>query len=184
MILVPGWLWQRGPVARGVGAGLAVGAFSAAFVLLEAQAWLGAAAAFVVLSLFYGIRAARRMARIWPEAKGMSRADRAAVVSATRSGEAVADPRLAPAVVAYAGALRRSAENDRLGHRIVLLVTVLAVVLAVYDTLRSTPGEMIASWLVVALLLADLVWWPRRRAALLARADRAAATARAMPDAG
>ncbi|MES9524486.1 hypothetical protein [Streptomyces capoamus] len=39
---------------------------------------------------------------------------------------------------------------------------------------------MTSSWLVVALCLADLVWWPRRRDRLLARADRAVASARGL----
>ncbi|MFF7975547.1 hypothetical protein [Streptomyces sp. NPDC007905] len=180
MISVPGWMWQRGSVSRGVGAGLAAGVFFGAFALVEAMSWAAAAVVFVVLGLLYGVRVARRMARIWPAAKGMNRADRAAVVRATRRGEAIDDPRLASSVVEYAGALRRTAEEDRLGRRVVLLVTALAVVLAVYDTVMSTTGETIASWLVVVLLLADLMWWPRRRAVLLARVDRAEASARRM----
>jgi hypothetical protein len=177
-MLVPGWMWQRGPVSRGVTAGLAAGVFFGAFVLVEARSRAGAVVVFVVLSLFHGIRLARRMDRAWPAAKGLNRADRAAVVRVTRHGEAIGDPRLAPSVVEYAGALRRTAEEDRLRRWIVLLVTVLAVALAVYDTVTGSPGETIASWLVVALFLADLLWWPRSRARLLARAARAEASAR------
>ncbi|MGW7527647.1 hypothetical protein [Streptomyces sp. NPDC054783] len=184
MILVPGWMWRLGPVSRAVGAGLAAGVFFGAFVLVEAGSWAGAAVVFVVLSLFHGTRVARRMERAWPAARGMSGADRAAVVRATRRGEAVADPRLVPSVVEYARALRRTAEEDRLRRRVVLLVTVLAVALAVYDTVTGSTGETTASWLVVVLLLADLVWWPRCRARLLARADRAAASARRVTGAG
>ncbi|MEV5876242.1 hypothetical protein AB0L75_18810 [Streptomyces sp. NPDC052101] len=180
MILVPGWMWRLGSVSRGVGAGLAAGVFFGAFVLVEAGSWAGAVVVFVVLSLFYGIRVARRMEGIWPAAMGMSGADRAAVVRATRRGEAIDDPRLAPSVVAYARALRRAAEEDGLRRWVVLLVTALAVALAVYDTVRSSTGETIASWLVVVLLLADLMWWPRSRTRLLARVDRAEASARRM----
>ncbi|MBL1104279.1 hypothetical protein JK361_06605 [Streptomyces sp. 5-8] len=178
MILVPGWLWRRGPVGRAVGAGLAAGVFFGAFVLVESGSWAGAVVVFVVLSLFQGTRAARRMGRLWPAAEDLDGADRAAVVRATRRGEAVGDPRLAPSVVEYAGALRRAAEEDRTRRRVVLLVTALALALAVYDTLTGSTGEIIASWLVVVVCLADLVWWPRRRARLLAGADRAEASAR------
>ncbi|MFB0614384.1 hypothetical protein [Streptomyces sp. AGS-58] len=184
MILVPGWLWQRGPVGRGVGAGLGVGVCCAAFVLVEAGSWPGAAVVLVVLSLFYGIRVARRMGRLWPEAGRLSGADRAAVVRATRRGRAADDPRLAPSVAAYAGALRRAAEEDRPRRWIVVLGAVLAVGLAVYDTLRSSTGETVASWLVVVLFAADLMGWPGRRARLLDRAGRAAAAARRGPDGG
>ncbi|MFD5426248.1 hypothetical protein [Streptomyces sp. NPDC127084] len=177
MILVPGWMWQRGPAARAVGAGLGAGAFFAAFVLIEAQSWPGAAVVFVVLSLFFGFRVARRMDRLWPAAKDMEPADRAAVVRATRHGEAVGEPRLAPAVAGYAAALHRAADEDRLRRWAVVLVTVFAVALAGYDTVTGTTGEMIASWLLVVLLVADLLWWPRRRTRLLARADEASAAA-------
>ncbi|WP_338676659.1 hypothetical protein V1460_29600 [Streptomyces sp. SCSIO 30461] len=178
MILVPGWMWQRGPAARAVGVGLGVGVFFAAFVFIESQSWPGAAVVFVVLSLFYGRRVARRMDRLWPEAKGMEPADRAAVVRSTRQGEAVGDPRLAPAVGGYAAALHRAADEDRLRRWVVVLVTVCAVALAGYDTVKGTTGEMIASWLLVVLLVADLVWWPGRRDRLLARADEAVSAAR------
>ncbi|MEU1194744.1 hypothetical protein ABZ446_00775 [Streptomyces sp. NPDC005813] len=184
MILVPGWLWQRGAVSRAVAAGLAAGVFSGVFVLVESGSWAGAAVVFVVLSLFCGIRTARRMDRIWPAAKEMPYADRVAVVRATRCGEAVDDPRLAPPVVEYAGALRRAAEDDRLHRPLVLLVTALAVALAVYDTLTGETGETVVSWLVVVLLLADLLWWPRRRERLLARAGRAEATTLRRTDRG
>ncbi|WP_191871735.1 hypothetical protein [Streptomyces filipinensis] len=178
MILVPGWMWRREPVGRGAVAGLAAGVFFGAFVLLEAGSWAGALVVFVVLSLFHGTRVARRTDRAWPGARDLDGAERATVVRATRRGEAVTDPRLAPLVVEYAGALRRTAEEDRLRRWIVVLVTVLAVALAVNDTVTGPTGVTVASWLVVALLLADLLWWPRRRARLLDRAGRAEASAR------
>ncbi|MES4892373.1 hypothetical protein [Streptomyces sp. NPDC096012] len=185
MILVPWWLWARGPVVRALGAGLAAGVFFGAFVLVESGSWAGALVVLVVLGLFYGVRVARRMAGLWPAARHMNSADRAAVVRATRRGEAVGDPRLAPSVAQYADALRRGAEEDLARRWIVVLVSVFAVVLAVYDTLMGTRGEMIASWLVVVLFLADLLWWPRRRDRLLARSGRAAAaSARRPPAAG
>ena len=172
-------------MSRALGAGLATGVLLGAFVLVESGSWVGAAVVFVVLSVFYGIRVARRMDRLWPAAQHMDPADRAAVVRATRRGEAVADTRLAPAVSGYADALRRAAEEDRLRRRVVLIVTVVAALLAVYDTLRGSTGEMIASWLVTFLLVADLLWWPRRRARLLALAGRAETeSARRARDAG
>ncbi|MEU2422429.1 hypothetical protein ABZ619_15615 [Streptomyces sp. NPDC007851] len=183
MILVPGWLWRRGPVGRGVGVGLTAGVLCAAFVLVESGSRPAALVVLVLLSPFHGVRAARRMGRIWPAAPTMNGTDRAAVVRATRRGEAVQDPRLTPHVVAYAAGLRRAAEDDRSRRPLVVVITVLAVVLAGYDTVRGATGETAASWLAVGVLLADLLWWPRRRAGLLARADRAAASAPRLPDA-
>ncbi|MEV6837798.1 hypothetical protein AB0N17_25370 [Streptomyces sp. NPDC051133] len=169
---------------RAVGTGLPAGVFFAAFVLVESGSWPGAAVVFLVLSPLHGIRTARRMGRVWPEAGDMAAADRAAVVRATRRGEDIGDPRLAPAVDAYAGALRRTAEEDRLRRPVVLLLTALAVGLAVYDTLTAPTGEVVSSWLVVGLFLADIVWWPRCRDRLLARARQARRAARRAPDGG
>ncbi|MFJ3795236.1 hypothetical protein ACIPSJ_03000 [Streptomyces sp. NPDC090088] len=178
MVLVPGLLWRRGAVSRGVGAGLAAGVFLGAFVLVESGSWAGALVVLVVLSVFYGIRVARRMDRLWPAGRALDDAGRAAVVRATRRGEAVGDPLLAASVAGYADALRRAAEEDRVRRPVVLLVTGCAVLLAVYDTLRGSTGETVVSWLVVVLFLADLLWWPRARARLLTRAARAEAAAR------
>ncbi|MEU9443570.1 hypothetical protein AB0D42_22210 [Streptomyces sp. NPDC048304] len=173
MILVPGRLWQQSPVRRVLGIGLPAGVFFAAFVLVESGSWPGAAVVFLVLSPLHGIRSARRMGRAWPGAADLDPAARAAVVRATRRGEAVGDPALAPAVVEYADGLHRIAEEDRLRRPLILLVTVLALALAGYDTVTAPSGVLITSWLAVALLLADLAWWPGRRARLLARAARA-----------
>ncbi|WP_330336211.1 hypothetical protein [Streptomyces sp. NBC_00557] len=183
MILVPGRLWRQSPVCRALGTGLPAGVFFAAFVLVESGSWPGAAVVFLVLSPLHGIRSARRMGRAWPGAADLDAAGRAAVVRATRRGEAVGDPALAPAVVEYADGLHRIAEEDRLRRPLVLLVTVLAVALAGYDTVTAPTGVLITSWLVAALLLADLAWWPRRRARLLERAARARQPARSAPDA-
>ncbi|MCS0604372.1 hypothetical protein NX794_24620 [Streptomyces sp. LP11] len=184
MILVPGWVWQGGPLRRALGTGLPAGVFFGAFVLVESGSWAGAAVVFVILGPCHGIRSARRMRKAWPGAGELDAGGRAAAVRATRRGEDVGDRRPAPAVVEYADGLRRVAEDDRLRRPIVLSVAVLALALAGYDTLTAPAAEVIASWLVVALFLADLVWWPRRRAALLTRAERAARSARRASDGG
>ncbi|MFI1169068.1 hypothetical protein ACH4UM_37265 [Streptomyces sp. NPDC020801] len=178
MVLVPGWVWRGSPVRRALTAGLSAGVLLAAFVVVESASWVAAAAALLVLSPLYGIRTARRMGRAWPGAKELDTADRAAVVRATRHGEDTVDPRLAPAVLVYAEALRRSCAQERTRRWVVLLLTVVAVALAVSDTLSGSWGEAVASWLLVALCLLDLGWYPRRRARLLARAERAEAAAR------
>ncbi|MER6128271.1 hypothetical protein ABT173_38015 [Streptomyces sp. NPDC001795] len=158
--------------------GLPVGIFFGALVLVESGSWAAAAVVLLVLTPFYGIRTARRMSRAWPGAKDLTPADRAAVVRATRRGEGIDDARLAPAVIDYSTGLRRAAERDRLIPWVILLVTVLAVALALYDTFRGSTGEAWASWLLVALCLAELTWWPRKQARIMAGAQRAERPAR------
>jgi len=124
------------------------------------------------------VRVARRMSRVWPAGADLDPADRAAVVRATRRGETVRDPRLAPEVVRYAEALRVTAERDRLRWWVMALVAAVALVLAGYDTVAGTAREALVSWLVVVLVALDLIWWPRRRDRLMARVRRAEAAAR------
>ncbi|KOV96142.1 hypothetical protein [Streptomyces sp. NRRL B-3648] len=133
-------------------------------------------AALVVLGPVQGIRVPRRMNRLWPEAGKLSRADRAAVVHATRRGEIPADPGLPPRssrTPAPCGGPRR-----RTGCAAGPSWPSRCSRCAGYDTLAGTTGETISSWLVTALCLADLVWWPRSRSRLLDRAGRATASAR------
>ncbi|MGW0287386.1 hypothetical protein ACWDXT_30320 [Streptomyces sp. NPDC003236] len=179
MLLVPGWVWQGGPVRRALGAGLAAGVFFGLFVLLESGAWAAAAVVLLVLTPLHGVRVARRMSRVWPAGGDLAPADRAAVVRATRRGGTVADPRLAPDVVRHAEALRVTAEQDRLRRWVMVLVALVALALAGYDTVAGTAREALVSWLVVALVALDLVWWPRRRDRLMTRVGRAEAAARA-----
>ncbi|MFI1535614.1 hypothetical protein [Streptomyces anandii] len=184
MALVPGVVWQAGPVGRALGAGLAAGVFFAAFVLIESASWVAAAAVVVVLTPLHGIRTARRLGRAWPGAGELAPDDRAAVVRATRHGDPIGDARLAPAVLGYAEGLRRVCAEDQLRRWVVAAVGVLSLALAVSDTLTGSAGEAIASWLLLVLCVLDLVWYPRRRALLMERVARAETAARATPSPG
>ncbi|MCW7940741.1 hypothetical protein AAW14_01565 [Streptomyces hygroscopicus] len=178
MVVVPGWVWRRGPVLRGLSIGLPVGVLFGALVLAESGSGLGAALVVLVLSPFYGIRGARRMSRAWPGAKGLAPADRGAVVRATRCGEDVGEARLASAVLEYGGGLRSASEQGRLFPWVVLLFSVLAVALALSDTFTGSTRQALVSWLVVALFLLELTWWPRKQARVMANAQRAERLAR------
>ncbi|MGW7362252.1 hypothetical protein ACWGI8_02240 [Streptomyces sp. NPDC054841] len=118
------------------------------------------------------------MSRAWPGANDLDSADRVAVVRATRRGEDTGDIRLAPAVIDYTGALRTAGERDRLLQRLVLLCAGLAVALALSDTFTGSTREALVSWLWVAIFLAELIWWPRKRARIMSNAERAERSAR------
>ncbi|MFF9396164.1 hypothetical protein [Streptomyces griseoluteus] len=179
MVLVPGWVWQGGPVRRALGAGLAAGVFFGLFVLVESGAWAAAVVVLLVLTPLHGVRVAQRMSRVWPAGAYLDPADRAAVVRATRSGGTVPDPRLAPDVLRYAEALRLTAERDRIRQWVMVLVAVVSLALAGYDTTAGTARQALVSWLVVVLVVLDLIWWPRRRDRLMDRVEHAEAAARA-----
>ncbi|MFH8770312.1 hypothetical protein ACIF83_11440 [Streptomyces sp. NPDC085866] len=158
--------------------GLSAGVFFGAFVLAESESWVGAAAAVLVLGPFYGIRVARRMGRVWPGAEDLDPADRAAVVRAARRGEDIGDARLAPAVVDYCNGLRTAREHDRLLLWVALVLTGLAVALALIDTFSGSTREAWVSWLFVLFFLVELTWWPRRKARVMSRAEQAERLAR------
>ncbi|MFJ3307431.1 hypothetical protein ACIPSA_30920 [Streptomyces sp. NPDC086549] len=178
MAVIPGWVWRRNTVGRALSIGLPTGLFAGAFALVESRAWPSAVVVFLALSAVYGPVMARRMGRAWPGAEELHAADRAAVVRATRRGEDIGDARLAPAVLAYADALRAARERGGWVRWVVLLAAVVAVVLALHDTLNGSTGEAVSSWTVVALFVADLTWRPRREAHLIARAEQAEQSAR------
>lgn len=177
VVMIPGWAWRGGTVRHAVSIGLAAGVFFGAFVLAESGSWVGAALAALFLSPFYGIRVARRMNRTWPGARDLNSADRTAVVRATRRGES-GDARLAPAVIDYSSALRTAREQDRVFRWVVLLFAALSVALALSDTFTGSTRDALVSWLVVAFLLVELTWWPRKQSHLMSNAERAEKSAR------
>lgn len=176
--MIPGWAWRGGTVRHAVSIGLAVGVFFGAFVLAESGSWVGAALAALFLSPFYGIRVARRMNRAWPGARDLDSADRTAVIRATRRGEDIGDARLAPAVIDYSSALRTAREQDRVFRWVLLLFAGLAVALALSDTFTGSTRDALVSWLVVAFLLVELTWWPRKQSHVMSNAERAETLAR------
>ncbi|MER5603347.1 hypothetical protein [Streptomyces sp. NPDC002265] len=178
VVLTPGWVWQGGPTRRALGTGIPTGLFLGAFALVESGYWIAAAAVFLLLSPLHGIRTARRMGRAWSGAAQLDAADRAAVVRATRRGADLGDPRLAPAVIDYAEALRNVREQDRIRRWVVAGLAMLALALALYDTHSGEKGQAVASWLVLALFLLDLTWRPGQEDTVVSRAQRAADSAR------
>ncbi|MFE2586812.1 hypothetical protein [Streptomyces sp. NPDC059378] len=178
VVLTPGWVWQGGPSRRALGTGIPTGLFLGAFALVESGYWIAAAVVFLLLSPLHGIRTARRMGRAWPGAAQLDAADRAAVVRVTRRGADLGDPRLAPAVIDYAEALRNVREQDRIRRWVVAGLATVALVLALYDTHSGETGQAVASWLVLALFLLDLTWRPGQEDTVVSRAQRAADSAR------
>jgi len=180
VIAVPAWLWRTGALSRASIIGAGTGIVLGALVFAESGSAPGAAVAGVVLAVFCGIAVSRRMARFWPGAKDLGDADRVAVVAAARSGADIGDPRLASAVIDYGRGLRDAAHRTQRFGWVVPAVTALALVLAVGDSIFGPLRTALVSWLFVAILLAELLWWRRRQTRLLRNAQRATALARAL----
>jgi hypothetical protein len=165
-------------VRRAACVGIPIGVFLAALVVAESGLMLGGAIAFVVTSVFYGTLMARRMARFWPAAQGLSGADRVAVVRAARRGRRVDDPHLAPAAAEYARGLSEARAQARQGRWVVWLAAAAMVVLAVLDISSASPRNVAVSWLFVVFFAVEILWWPRVQARLVVNAERTAQSSR------
>jgi hypothetical protein len=178
VVVIPAWLWRGGPVFRAVGVGLAVGAFFGALGFAESGS-VAALVALVALGPFlFGIPMTRRMARFWPGAKMLSGQDRVAVVRATRRGDTIGETSLAHAVIEYGGGLRAAHDHARRYRWVIPFVAALSLTLALIDSFFGSIRLALVSWLWVAIIVVELLWWPRKRADLLSNAGRSEMSAR------
>jgi len=178
VVVIPSWVWRAGAFFRAVIVGLAAGIFFGALGWAESGSITALLAIAVLGPLVFGIPITRRMARFWPTAKHLTGADRAAVVRAARHGQKIDEPRLAHAVIEYASGLRQAQNQARRYRWVIPLVAILSLVLAVTDSFFGSIRLALVSWLWVAIVWAELLWWPRKQVDLLSNAERAEMLAR------
>lgn len=176
--MIPSWVWRRGAVFRAVIVGLSVGIFFGALGWAESGSIAALLALGVLGPLVFGIPMTRRMARIWPEATTLIGADRAAVVRAVRRGQKNGQPHLAHAAIDYARGLRQAQNQARRYPWVIPLVAVLSLILAITDSFFGSLRLALVSWLWVAIVVAEMLWWPSKQVALLSNAERAEMLAR------
>ena len=175
---VPAWVWRFGPFVGGVIVGFAVALALALLALIGSNSALAGVIAFVAIWVIYSVIMARRMSSFWPGATDLSGIDRVAAAHAARSGHDIGDVRLAPAVIEYCRGLRGANEHVLLPRWLMLLLALVALVVAVADSIFSPPGEAVVSWLYFAFFPVELLWWPRIAARLIANAERAEESAK------
>lgn len=175
MVTIPAVAWRGGPLRRALTIGGSVG------LCLGVLAWLDSglpaigAVVFVVVGGVYGVWMSRRMARFWPEAARLTDSQRVTVVRAARCGQGIDDESLGESLGGYVRGLHAAAVAARPWRWIPPLILVVAVITAIWDAAFGSWGSAIASALFLVALIAELFWWPKRQAALLADADRAVA---------
>jgi hypothetical protein len=173
MVTVPAFAWRYGPILRGVVVGVGVGAFLGALAWLDAGLVLAGLVVFVMLSLFYGWWMSRRMTRYWPSAGHLVGSERERVARAARTGGAIDDARLAPALADYRDGLHRAAEDARPLRWLLWFVLIVAIAAAVWDATSGSWGNTIVSVVYLAMLVLEVFWWPGKQRQLLGNADRA-----------
>ena len=164
--MIPSWVWRGGAVFRAVIVGLSVGIFFGALGWAESGSIAALLALGMLGPLVFGIPMARRMARIWPEATKLIGADRAAVVRAVREGQKIGQPHLAHAAIDYASGLRQAQNQARRYRWVIPLVAVLSLILAITDSFFGSLRLALVSWLWVAIVVAEMLWWPSKQVAL------------------
>lgn len=170
---MPAFVWRGGAVRRVALVGGCVGLCAGVLAWLDSGFVIAGAIVAAVVGVFYGVWMTRRMARFWPGAATLPGEQRVSVVRAARLGDRVGDPALAEPVADYARGLHRAAETAKPWRWLLVVVLVVAVGTAVWDAVFGSWGNAIASAVYLAALGAELFWWPRRQAQLLANADRA-----------
>ncbi|MBP1821237.1 hypothetical protein [Mycobacterium sp. OAE908] len=174
MVTVPAFVWRGGFFRRAMLIGGFLGIVLGAMAWLDSGLLLAGILAGVTTGLIYGIWMPRRMARYWPGAKQLSSKNRVTVARTARHGEPIGDPQLAAAVIDYSGGMHASAEQAKPYRWVLPLVLVVSVGTALWDSIFGTWGNAIVSLVYLVALLAELLWWPKRRDRLLANSDRAA----------
>jgi hypothetical protein len=99
-------------------------------------------------------------------------------VRIVRRGDSVSDARLAPAVIEYAGVVRRAQERDRRLRGVLWVFATGAAIFAVGSTISGHARAAVVWWALVCVWAVLLAWQPRRRARALERAAQAEAAAR------
>ena len=177
MVTVPASAWRGGRFRRALTIGAAAGLFLGARATVDSGKPIVGAIVFVCVGTFYGWWMTSRMARYWPGAADLTGDQRVAVVAAARRGRLVGEPVPAHAVVDYSRGLHAAAEEGRPIRWVIWLVLVVSIAAAAWDAAFGSWLNLAASVVYLALLVLEIVWWPKRLRQLLSDADQAAASA-------
>jgi hypothetical protein len=172
MVTVPAFVWRGGFLSRVLITGAAAGLVLGLLAWVDSGFPVAGACVLVAVGIPYGIWMARRMSRFWP-AVGLDGTERVAVVRAARHGLRISDSRLSAATIDYVRGMHATAHEGRPWRWLLIVVLVVGLLSAVWDTLFGSVGNAVASALYLMLLVAEVWWWPKRQAQLLAKADSA-----------
>jgi hypothetical protein len=172
-------IWSYRPAMAAARVGLPAGVFFGVFQMLTTGSALEGLVSGVLFAVLFGGTMAWLMRRAWRRSSELAPQDRAAVARAVYRGEDIQDERLAAPVVEYAGVVRKAQERDARFTWVFVVVGVVTAVLAISATVAGSTGEAVAFWLLTAFWVVGLGWiFPRRRARMLANAQRAEQAAR------
>ncbi len=170
------------------GAGLFMGFTFGAYMAIRSGLDTGSPAVGLVGGFVSGLLLGVIMAVVAHRQRGLLRhlptTDRVLVLRSVRRGEDVGEPRLAPAVIAYAEQLRRQSERfwGRPSTEVGLCwgFALLGVLVTAGAAVEGNTAGMIGSSALTLIWAGSAVAWPRRHARTMARIDKAERAAEAL----
>ncbi|MDQ1358841.1 MAG: hypothetical protein QOG44_3214 [Acidimicrobiaceae bacterium] len=129
-------------------------------------------------AVFFGAAMAVIVRRSWPGAGQLESTDRVAVARIVRRGEDVEDARLAPAIIDYVGAIRRTQDRDRRYSWVLWASAGGTLVLALGASIAGSIRSAVVLWVLVVLWAGFLLLLPRKRSRMLQNASQAESGAR------
>jgi hypothetical protein len=178
--------WHGGRLRRAVQIGVPIGAYFGAYQFGQS----GSAEAALVGGLFFGLFVgvffdplmAAIVRRSWRGAADLASADRIEVAGVVRRGEGINEPRLASAVIEYAGVVRSAQERNRRQIWVLAIPLAAFVAFAIGQSIGGPPRSAVVDWILVGILVGLVVivvpMTPRIRRGILSRAERAEQLAR------
>jgi hypothetical protein len=118
----------------------------------------------------------------WKAAKKLSSQDRRAVARSVLKGEPIEDPRLAPAVIEYAGVVRRSQDRERRYRWTLWIWPTLTLALAVVTTVNGSTRQAALFWALVVFWIIFIPTQQRRERKTSSAASHAEGLARQLLD--
>lgn len=177
--MTPEGAWRGGRLQSALRIGVASGIlFGIIEFALSGSAARGASSG-LLFGVMFGAASTLINRRRWPGSANLNNGQRMSVVRIVHRGAAVDDPRLAPAIVEYAGVVRRAHERDHRFRGVLWVFALLTLLLAAGATAAGDLRAAAVWWVLLGLWVLQLVFLqPRRRERSLARADQAEARAR------
>lgn len=175
-------IWSRGKLWTALVIGVPTGVLFGLFQLASSGRWGEALIAAVIFGAVFGATMSILIWSRWKAAKQLDSQDRRVVARSVFHGEPIEDARLAPAVIEYAGVIRRSHDRERRYRWTLWIWPALTLAIAVRDTIKGSTGSAVLFWGLVAFWILFMPTQRRRERKTVLHAADAEQAARGLLD--
>jgi len=178
--------WHGGRLRTAAQIGVPAGVYFGAFQFGQLGSFPAALFSGVFFAVFLGVSFTSLgpaiVRRSWRGGADLASADRVEVSRVVQRGEAINEPRLASAVIAYAGVVRSAQERNRRQLWVLAIPLAGLVAFAIAQSIGGPRRGAIVDWILVGILVIVVVivvaMSPRIRRGIQSRAERAEQLAR------